>query len=120
MKLIVARILISAVVILFLSWLLPGVEVASSWKAVVVALVLSLINAFIRPLLVFLTLPVTVFTLGMFLFVINACMVLLAARWVEGFRVDGFWWALLFSFLLSILNSWVQSWVLSGHQNNRG
>ncbi|MCU0395286.1 MAG: phage holin family protein [Chitinophagaceae bacterium] len=116
MKLIVARILISAVVILFLGWLLPGVEVASSWKAVVAALVLSLINAFIRPVLLLLTLPVTVVTLGLFLFVLNALMVLLASKWVEGFQVDGFWWALVFSFLLSILNSWLQGWLLAGHE----
>lgn len=119
MKLIVARILISAVVILFLGWLLPGVEVASSWKAVMAALVLSLINAFIRPVLIFLTLPATIVTLGLFLFVINALMVLLAARWVDGFKVDGFWWALLFSFLLSILNSWLQGWLLAGHEDKQ-
>jgi putative membrane protein len=119
MKIIVARILISAVVILFLGWLLPGVEVASSWKAVMAALVLSLINAFIRPVLIFLTLPATIVTLGLFLFVINALMVLLAARWVDGFKVDGFWWALLFSFLLSILNSWLQDWLLAGHQDKQ-
>lgn len=119
MKLIVARILISAVVILFLGWLLPGVEVASSWKAVMAALVLSLINAFIRPVLIFLTLPATIVTLGLFLFVINALMVLLAARWVDGFKVDGFWWALLFSFLLSILNSWLQDWLLAGHEDKQ-
>lgn len=119
MKLIIARILISAVVILFLGWLLPGVEVASSWKAVIAALVLSLINAFIRPVLIFLTLPATIVTLGLFLFVINALMVLLAARWVDGFKVDGFWWALLFSFLLSILNSWLQDWLLAGHEDKQ-
>jgi len=119
MKLIVARILISAVVILFLGWLLPGVEVASSWKAVMAALVLALINAFIRPVLIFLTLPATIVTLGLFLFVINALMVLLAAKWVNGFKVDGFWWALLFSFLLSILNSWLQDWLLAGHEDKQ-
>jgi putative membrane protein len=118
MKLIVARILISAVVILFLGWLLPGVEVASSWRALVTALVLSLINALLRPVLVLLTLPVTFFTLGLFLFVINAAMVLLAAKWVEGFEVDGFWWALLFSFLLAILNSWLQGLLLAGHKDS--
>jgi len=117
MKLIVARILISAVVIVFLGWLLPGVAVASSWKAIVAACVLALINAFIRPLLILLTLPVTVVTLGLFLFVINACMVLLASNWVDGFSVDGFWWALLFSFLLAILNSWLQGWLLAGHED---
>lgn len=117
MKLLVARILISAVVILFLGWLLPGVEVDSSWKAVLAALVLSLINAFIRPFLVLLTLPVTIVTLGLFLFVINALTVLLAAKWVPGFSVNGFWWALLFSFLLGILNSWIQGWALAGHED---
>ncbi len=118
MKLVVARILISAVVILFLGWLLPGVEVASSWKALVAALVLALINAIIRPVLILLTLPVTIVTLGLFLFVINAFMVLLASKWVEGFRVDGFWWALLFSFLLAILNSWLQNLLLKDYKQD--
>ena len=83
------------------------------------ALVLALINAFIRPVLIFLTLPATIVTLGLFLFVINALMVLLAAKWVNGFKVDGFWWALLFSFLLSILNSWLQDWLLAGHEDKQ-
>jgi len=82
----------------------------------VAAVVLSLINSFIKPILVLLTLPVTIVTLGLFLFVVNALMVLLAANWIDGFRVDGFWWALLFSFLLSIINSWLQGWLLSSHQ----
>ncbi|HSC54736.1 MAG TPA: phage holin family protein [Phnomibacter sp.] len=119
MKLIVARILLSAVVILFLSWLLPGVSVESSWKAVIAAVVLSLINALIVPGLIILTLPVTIMTLGLFLFVINACMVLLASNWVDGFRVDGFWWALVFSFLMAILNSWLQKWLLAGHEKDK-
>lgn len=119
MKLIIARILIAAVAILFLGWLLPGVNVASSWQAVLAALALAFINAIIRPFLILLTLPVTIITLGLFLFVINAMMVLLAAKWVPGFSVDGFWWALLFSFLLSLLNSWLQGWLLAGHQPSR-
>jgi putative membrane protein len=119
MKLLIARILISAVVIVFLGWLLPGVAVASSWKAVLAACVLALINGFIRPILILLTLPVTVVTLGLFLFVINACMVLLASRWLEGFKVDGFWWALLFSLLMAILNSWLQGWLLAGYEDKR-
>jgi putative membrane protein len=116
MNLIILRLLISAVSILVLSWLLPGVEVTNSWQAVLAALVLSLVNVFIRPLLILLTLPVTVFTLGLFLFVINACMVLLVSRWVPGFHVDGFWWALLFSLLLALLNSWLQGFLLKGHE----
>jgi putative membrane protein len=118
MKLIIARILISAVVIVFLGWLLPGVVVASSWKAIVAAFVLAFINAIIRPILILLTLPVTVVTLGLFLFVINASMVLLASNWVDGFSVDGFWWALLFSFLLAIINSWLQDWLLAGQEES--
>jgi putative membrane protein len=119
MKLIVARILISAVSILFLGWLLPGVEVSSSWQAIIAALVLALVNAFIRPILIILTLPVTVVTLGLFLFVINACMVLLVDRWLDGFKVDGFWWALLFSLLLAIVNSWLQGFLLKGHEEKK-
>lgn len=119
MKLYIARILISAVVILFLGWLLPGVEVYGSWQALVAALVLSLINAFLRPVLLVLTFPVTVFTLGLFYFVINALMVLLADAFVDGFSVDGFWWALLFSLLLSALNSWLQGWLLAGQESDK-
>jgi putative membrane protein len=117
MKIIVARVLISAVVILFLGWLLPGVSVQNSWKAVLAALALAFVNALIRPLLVLLTLPVTLLTLGLFLFVINAFMVILVSKWVPGFSVDGFGWALVFSFLLAILNSWLQGWLLAGHND---
>ncbi|HMP94052.1 MAG TPA: phage holin family protein [Phnomibacter sp.] len=116
MHLIILRILISAVSILLLSWLLPGVTVTNSWQAVLAALLLALVNALLRPILILLTLPVTVVTLGLFLFVINAAMVLLVAQWLKGFQVDGFWWALLFSLLLAVLNSWLQGFLLKGHQ----
>jgi putative membrane protein len=68
---------------------------------------LGLLNIFVKPLLIILTLPITIFTFGLFLFVINALIILLAAKFVNGFRVDGFWWALLFSLLLSILTSFL-------------
>jgi putative membrane protein len=71
------------------------------------AVVLGLLNIFVKPLLIILTLPITIFTFGLFLFVINALIILLAAKFVNGFRVDGFWWALLFSLLLSILTSFL-------------
>ena len=74
-------------------------------SAVILAAVLGVLNIFLKPVLVFLTFPITVFTLGLFLLVINALIILLAARLVPGFRVNGFWWALLFSLLLSILTS---------------
>jgi putative membrane protein len=115
MKLIIARILISAVSVLLLSMVLKGIHVDDSLDAVFVALLLALLNATLRPLLILLTFPVTVLSLGLFLFVINALIILLAGKWIPGFSVDGFWWALLFSFLLSIVNSVFQDILLKGH-----
>jgi putative membrane protein len=112
MKLIIARLLISALSIALLGWLLPGVHLNGSWEAVLAAVVLAVVNALIRPILIVLTLPITVFTLGLFLFVINALMVMLVDKWLDGFSVDGFWWALLFSFLLALLNSILQNMLL--------
>jgi putative membrane protein len=70
-----------------------------------VAIALAIINTFIRPVLVFLTIPVTIVTLGFFLLVINALIIMLIGRIIPGFTVDGFWWALLFSVILSIIAS---------------
>ena len=120
MKLFIARILIAAVTVVLLGWMLnPHVVVKNSWTAILVALVLALLNAILKPILVILTLPVTIVTLGLFLFVINACMILLASNWITGFTVDGFWWALLFSFLLALINSWLQSFLLRGHTERK-
>jgi putative membrane protein len=102
---IILRIIISAVVAFALSYLLSGVHMQSFVTALILAVVLGLLNLFVKPLLIILTLPITIFTFGLFLFVINALIILLAAKFVTGFRVDGFWWALLFSLLLSVLTS---------------
>jgi len=99
------RIVISAVVAFALSYILSGVHIQSFVTALILAVVLGLLNIFVKPLLIILTLPIIIFTFGLFLFVINALIILLAAKFVNGFRVDGFWWALLFSLLLSILTS---------------
>jgi putative membrane protein len=115
MKLIIARVLISAVSVIILDYLLPGVRLSDSLSAVWVAILLALLNATVRPLLVLLTLPVTLVTLGLFLFVINACIILLASHWIDGFEVDGFWWALIFGFLLAIINSFFQDILLKGY-----
>lgn len=104
---IVLRIIISAVVAFALSYILSGVHIQSFVTALILAIVLGLLNIFVKPLLIILTLPITIFTFGLFLFVINALIILLAAKFVTGFRVDGFWWALLFSLLLSILTSFL-------------
>ncbi len=102
---IVLRIIISAIVAFALSYILSGVHIQSFVTALILAIVLGLLNLFVKPILIILTLPITIFTFGLFLFVINALIILLAAKFVNGFRVDGFWWALLFSLLLSVLTS---------------
>jgi putative membrane protein len=86
------------------SYLLKGVYIDSFTTALVVAIILALLNATIKPLIILLTLPLTLFTLGFFLLVINALMIFLAARWVDGFEVAGFWTAVFFSMLISIVN----------------
>lgn len=104
MKLIL-RTLLSALAVILLANILPNVSVDSYTTAIIVAIVLSLLNFLVKPILVILTLPVTVLTLGLFLLVINALIILLADNLIGGFSVDGIWWALLFSLLLSFLQS---------------
>jgi putative membrane protein len=87
------------------AYLLPGVEVVSLTSLVLVAVFLGVINAILRPILILLTLPITFLTLGLFTFVINAALVLLVAELVPGFLVDGFGWALVFSVVLSLVNT---------------
>jgi putative membrane protein len=88
-----------------LAHFLPGIHIDTFWTAIVVALVLAILNAIVKPILVLLTLPITIVTFGLFLFVINAVIILLAGSFIGGFSVDGFWWALLFSLLLSLITS---------------
>ena len=97
--------IVSAVIILLLSYILPGITVAGFVTALLVALVWGLLNAFIKPVLILLTLPINILTLGLFTFVINALLVMLVAAIVPGFRVANFWWALLFSIILSLVMS---------------
>jgi putative membrane protein len=99
------RIIVSAISIVITAYLLPGIHVRDLLTALLVAIVLALLNGFVRPILIILTIPVTVITLGLFLLVINALMIILAGNLVPGFQVDGFWWALFFSIILSIISS---------------
>ncbi len=101
----IMRIIVTSVIAFGLSYILSGVHIRNFWSAIVVAIVLAVLNAIVKPILILLTLPITLFTFGLFLFVINAIIVLIAGEFVKGFVVDGFWWALLFSLLLSILTS---------------
>lgn len=100
------RFVVTALIVMFLAYILPGVHVAGFVWALVLALILAILNAIVRPILVFLTLPATIFTLGLFLLVINAIIILIAS-WLlaPNFHVDGFWWALIFSVLLSLAQS---------------
>ena len=99
------KILLTAVAVLILAYILPGIHVASFTTAIIVAVVLGLLRVTVKPLLILFTLPATILSLGLFLFVINAAIILLADYFVSGFTVDGFWIALLFSILLSVLQS---------------
>lgn len=104
MKLII-RLLLTAVAVVILAKILPGVAVEGYGSAIIVAVVLALLRLLVRPVLVILTLPVTIITLGLFLLIINAIIILLADYFVDGFAVRNIWWALLFSLLLSFLQS---------------
>lgn len=83
----------------------PGIMVADFTTALVAAIVLGLINAVIAPILLILTLPINILTLGLFTFVLNALLVMLAGNLIPGFTVAGFWYALLFSLIVSVINS---------------
>lgn len=98
----ILKLLITAVLVVVLSKVLPNVTVDDYVSAILVALSLSLLNFIVRPILVILTLPVTVLTLGIFLLVINAIIILLADWLVAGFEVEGFLWAFVFALLLAI------------------
>lgn len=104
MKLIL-RILLSALAVVILAKILPGVGVDSYTTAIIVAIVLSLLNFIVKPLLIILTLPVTILTFGLFLLIINALIILIADSLIDGFSVNNIWWALLFSLLLTFLQS---------------
>lgn len=101
----ILRILLSAIAVVILAKVLPSVSVDSYMTAVIVAVVLSLLNLLVKPILVILTLPVTIVTFGLFLLIINAIIILLADKLIDGFAVENIWWALIFSLLLSFLQS---------------
>jgi putative membrane protein len=101
----IVRLLLNAVAVLLLSYLLPGIAVSSFWSALIVAVVLAILNAIIKPILIVITIPITLLTLGLFLLVINAFIILMADSLIGGFEVNGFWWALLFSLIMSFFNS---------------
>lgn len=101
----VIKLLLTGVAAMLAAYILPGVHIDGLISALLFALVLAVLNAIVRPVLVLLTIPVTILTLGLFLLVINAAIILLAGYLVPGFYVAGFLWALIFSLVLSIFTA---------------
>lgn len=97
--------LLAAIAIIIAAYILPGITITGFFVALVVALVLGFLNTFIKPILVLLSLPIEIITFGLFTFVINALLVLLTSAIVPGFHVNGFWWALLFSLIVSLVTT---------------
>lgn len=100
---------VSAMVIFSIAYIMPGVHVVDFTTSLVVALILGIINAFLKPVLLILTLPINILTLGLFTFVLNAVLILLVSKVVPGFVVDGFFWAFIFGIVLSIANTFVHT-----------
>ncbi|ACU58307.1 phage holin family protein [Chitinophaga pinensis] len=110
------RLLVTALAAMVTAYILPGVNIKDFTSALILALVLAILNLLVKPILVLLTLPATILTLGLFLLVINAVIILLAARLVKGFSVDGFFWALIFSVVLTVVSSIMHS--IAGGNND--
>ena len=101
--------LIMALSILISAYLIPGVWINGVWAALWLALFLGLANVTLKPILILITLPINILTLGLFTFVINALLILLGSTIIKGFYVDGFWWAMLFSIILSIISCFLSN-----------
>jgi putative membrane protein len=105
----IISLLINSVAVFATGYLLPGINIQSFWTAILVAIVLGVLNTFLKPILSILALPITILTLGLFQLVINALIVLLVSAIIPGFGVENFWWALLFAIVLSIISSILNS-----------
>lgn len=100
------RFIVNCIAVAVGAMILPGIHINNAFLSLIgVTLVLSLLNTLLKPLLILITIPVTVLTFGLFLLVINALVIMLAGNMLDNFAVDGFWWALLFSFVISFVNS---------------
>jgi putative membrane protein len=108
MQLLVAWIILSFAVYIT-AYILPGVSVVGVFPTVISAMFIGIVNTFLRPVLLILTLPVNILTLGLFTFVINALLVLLVSAIVPDFHIDSFWWAMAFSIILSLVNGFLSA-----------
>lgn len=101
----IARVLLTAITLILVAYLVPGVFIDGIYTAIIVAVVLGLLNLIVRPILIILTLPITILTFGLFAFVINAAIFLFVASFVDGFAVDGFLPALVGSLLVTVVST---------------
>ncbi|HPD56998.1 MAG TPA: phage holin family protein [Smithellaceae bacterium] len=115
---IITRWLIITVAILLASWLVPGITVESVWRAIFAAAILGLINTFIKPVLIILTLPLNILTLGIFTFFLNAFLLQLVAYMISGFEVKGFLAAFLGALIISIV-SWLANQFVVRHKTKK-
>jgi len=117
----ILNIIVTSVAVLLVANFLPGVHVDTFTTSLLVAIVLAFMNSIVKPILTILTIPITLLTMGMFLIVINGAIILMTDKLIDGFEVDGFWWALLFSFILSVTTSILNAIVgNNGNAGNKG
>jgi putative membrane protein len=112
------RLFLNGVAILVAAWFVPGLQLSSPWSAVFAGVILGFVNAIVRPVLFLLTLPFTLLTLGLFIFVLNAICLGLTAALLPGFEIAGFWSALFGAFIVTIV-SWILSGVFIGKEERR-
>lgn len=101
----IVKVLVTALAVMLAAYILPGVEIIDTKTAIIVAVVLALLNTFVKPVLILLTIPITIVTLGLFLLVINIIIIKIADGLIDGFTVDGWFWALVFSLVVSLIAS---------------
>ncbi len=104
------RLVVSSLAVFVADWLLPGVTINSFSTAIGVAILLGILNATLKPLLIIITIPLTFLTLGLFLLIINAIIIGVADQWIDGMHVSNTWTAILFSFMISTISSWMYKW----------
>ena len=104
------RLVVSSLAVFVADWLLPGVTINSFSTAIGVAILLGILNATLKPLLIIITIPLTFLTLGLFLLIISAIIIGVADQWIDGMHVSSTWTAILFSFMISTISSWMYKW----------
>ena len=99
--------IVNTLAVFVTAYILPGIRIETVFTAFIIAIILGVINTFLKPILILLTLPLSILTLGLFVFIINGLLVLLASAIIPGFFVKNFWWAILFSLVVTLISSFL-------------